>query len=48
LVKFTQKLLQLNVGNKKEKEQLRKEIEATTALTERDWLLSQLQKTAFY
>jgi hypothetical protein len=44
LVKFTRKLLQLNVGNKKEKEQLRKEIEETTALTERDWLLSQLQK----
>ncbi len=44
LVKFTRKLLQLDVRNRKEREQLRKEIDATTALTERDWLLAQLQK----
>jgi hypothetical protein len=43
LVKLTRKLLQTDVKNRKEADKLRKEIDATTALTERDWLLSQIK-----
>jgi hypothetical protein len=43
LVKFTRKLLQTDLRNQKATEKLRIEIEETTALTERDWLLVQLR-----
>jgi hypothetical protein len=42
LIKFVKKLLQTNLLDKKEKEILRGQIESTTELTERDWLLGQL------
>ncbi len=44
LVKFTRKLLQTDLRSKKATDKLKTEIENTTALTERDWLLAQLQK----
>jgi hypothetical protein len=42
LIKFVKKLLQTNLSDKIEKEILRGQIESTTELTERDWLLEQL------
>jgi hypothetical protein len=42
LIKFVKKLLQTNLLDKKEKELLKAQIESTTELTERDWLLGQL------
>jgi hypothetical protein len=44
LVKITRKLLQTDLKSRKANDKLRKEIEETMALTERDWLLSQLTK----
>lgn len=43
LIKFTRKLLQTDLRSRKATEKLTTEIEATTALTERDWLLLQLR-----
>ncbi len=43
LVKFTRKLLQTDLRSRKATDKLKTEIEATTALTERDWLLSQIK-----
>ena len=42
LIKFVKKLLQINLKNKKERAILRGQIESTSELTERDWLLEQL------
>ncbi|MFK7934955.1 MAG: hypothetical protein AB8G22_15705 [Saprospiraceae bacterium] len=42
LVRFTKKLLNLNGKDKSGKEKLRKEIEATPRVAERNWLLSKL------
>lgn len=41
-VKIMRKLLKINILNKKNVEQLRQEITATTALAEREWLLLQV------
>jgi hypothetical protein len=43
LVKFVKKLLQMDKSNASLKAQLRQEIDNTKELTERDWLLEQLQ-----
>ena len=42
LIKFVQKLLQTDFNNAELKAQLKLEIEQTSALTKRDWLLAQL------
>jgi hypothetical protein len=42
LIKFVKKLLQMDLKSEVLKAQLRKEIEETKELTERDWLLAQL------
>jgi hypothetical protein len=42
LIKFVKKLLQLDLKNDAQKAQLKQEIDNTTELTERDWLLAQL------
>lgn len=42
-VKYTRKLLSINLNSVAEREKLRAEIEAAPVLTDRDWLLSELQ-----
>lgn len=42
IVRFTRKLLTINLNNKEESIKLRKEILAAPVLTERDWLLGEL------
>jgi hypothetical protein len=44
LIKLTKKLLHINTFDKNQTEKLKKEIEATTPLTEKEWLLSQLKQ----
>lgn len=44
IIKFTKKLVRVNPYSTVEKEKLRKAIEATSPLTERDWLLQELDK----
>ncbi|MBC7777374.1 MAG: hypothetical protein H7246_18215 [Phycisphaerae bacterium] len=42
IVRFIRKLLTINPNNKAERKKLREEIQAAPALTERDWLLGEL------
>ena len=42
MIKFVKKLLFMDLKNDSLKAQLRKEIDETKELTERDWLLAQL------
>ena len=44
IVRYTKKLLKINPYSKAKKEKLKNEIEATTPLTEKKWLLTQLSK----
>ncbi len=43
IVHFTQKLMELNPFDKQQRPVLRAEIEAEATLTEKDWLLAQLE-----
>ncbi len=40
IIRFTERILQLEPGNKKSQEELRTEIEKETVLTEKEWLLN--------
>ena len=43
LIKFVKRMLQTNMKSEAEKSQLRVDIESTTELTEREWLLAQVK-----
>ena len=43
LIKFVKRMLQTNMKSEAEKSQLRVDIESTTELTEREWLLAQVE-----
>lgn len=44
IIKYTKKLLKINPYNKSERVKLKEEISGTSPLTEKDWLLTQLEK----